>query len=276
MMSSAGGYVTPGGLRFPRLDRLGQDLEEGRRPSPTGDTGVFPDGFGRIWVDPASPRSDRTIYVGAAAPSPCAKAASGRSAANPEGVKGFGAVSMGFARSGRPVIYAASGPGWRGSDGSVAGVFLSEDGAGHGRRSTPASSPSSPRRRRRQLPDRRHLRHAAGRRLRLVQGAARASPTGASVTPASPRRPTGAGPGSSSAPIRTSPAPTSRTPGSTSGSAPSGATTPSTWTSPRRIPTSCSPPISAAPCARPTAARRGSAFTPNACPTAAGPLPAST
>ena len=36
---------------------------------------------------------------------------------------------MGFGADGKAVIYAASGPGWRGSGQSVAGVFASEDGA---------------------------------------------------------------------------------------------------------------------------------------------------
>jgi len=87
----------------------------------------LPDGGRHVWVDAGSTAASRTIYVAGDSSMSVREGGRWTLRKGPEGVKSFNEVSMGFDAKGRPVIYAASGPGWRGSDESVAAVFASDD-----------------------------------------------------------------------------------------------------------------------------------------------------
>jgi len=109
---------------------LGVSTDFGKTWKKEADLGEAPqshDNPWRVWIDPASPENARTIYI--AGPSSISVRSGGKWTTRkpPEGVNSFTRVSLGFAGKGKAVIYATAGAMWRGSDGSVAGAYVSED-----------------------------------------------------------------------------------------------------------------------------------------------------
>jgi photosystem II stability/assembly factor-like uncharacterized protein len=87
----------------------------------------LPSGGHRIWIAPKSPKSDRTLLVAATNSISVRRAGKWIHNNPPAGVARLTAVSVGFAPDGSPVVYAVSGPGWRGDEESPAAVFVSMD-----------------------------------------------------------------------------------------------------------------------------------------------------
>lgn len=83
----------------------------------------------KIYVDPASPKSDRTIYLIGEDSVRVRSGGKWSAFPAPEGVRRFNAVSGGFpAGGGKLVIYAVSGKYWRGGNSGAAGIYKSADG----------------------------------------------------------------------------------------------------------------------------------------------------
>ena len=85
-----------------------------------------------IYVDPASPRDKRTLYIaGENSVSVFENGALHKQEA-PAGVQRFLDVAAGFpGGTKKPVIYAISGMNWRGGKTGVTGLFVSRDGGAH-------------------------------------------------------------------------------------------------------------------------------------------------
>ena len=81
----------------------------------------------KVWIDPKSPRGDRTLFVACASAVGVRRGGVWTHSKPLPGVSRANGFAMGFAADGAPVIYAVSGPGWRGDGGSVTAVFLSTD-----------------------------------------------------------------------------------------------------------------------------------------------------
>ena len=98
-------------------------------------TVLLPDGGRQIYVDPRSPREDRTLYVIGSRSVAVREGGQWRFGPAPAGVQSFTDVSAGFpAEGGRPVVYGVV----------PAAVFISEDGGATWRQSVlPGSSSQS-------------------------------------------------------------------------------------------------------------------------------------
>ncbi len=89
----------------------------------------LPAGGKGIHVDPRSLAGDRTVYVAGLDAVRVFENGAWSHRRAPEGVTAFNAVSVSFATDGPPAIYAASGKSlWHKSE-TIAGVFVSRDGA---------------------------------------------------------------------------------------------------------------------------------------------------
>lgn len=91
--------------------------------------GALPSEGRRIYIDPASPRSHRTVYAAGSASVSVFENGVLTHHQAPAGVHQFLDIEAGFVRGAkRPVFYAISGMDWRGGDSGVTGLFVSVDG----------------------------------------------------------------------------------------------------------------------------------------------------
>lgn len=89
----------------------------------------LPAAGGALFVDPTSPRSNRTIYVAGANSVSVLESGALRPQQEVAGVTRFLDFAGGFPGGGkRPVFYAISGINWRGGSTGTAGLFVSTDG----------------------------------------------------------------------------------------------------------------------------------------------------
>lgn len=92
---------------------------------------ALPDGARQIYIDPRSPREQRTIYVIGSRSVAVREGGQWRTSPGPEGVGAFSDTSAGFPEDGGPlVIYALAG----------GALWASEDGGASWRRSAPADA----------------------------------------------------------------------------------------------------------------------------------------
>ncbi|HLY63357.1 MAG TPA: hypothetical protein VKV95_21650 [Terriglobia bacterium] len=84
-------------------------------------------GIEKIYVDPHSPQTDRTLYVVGTNSVAIRKAGQWEQEPSPAGVTEFRDVSAGFSQDGRLMIYAVAGARRRGSP-SAGGIFVSDNG----------------------------------------------------------------------------------------------------------------------------------------------------
>jgi photosystem II stability/assembly factor-like uncharacterized protein len=83
----------------------------------------------KVFIDPGSPREQRTLYVAGSNAVSVLEKGNWIHQKSPEGVRGFLDVAAGFPAPGRrPIFYAISGINWRGGETGAAGLYLSEDG----------------------------------------------------------------------------------------------------------------------------------------------------
>ena len=89
----------------------------------------LPTSVGRLYIDPGSPRANRTIYLAGVNSISVLEKGVLREQKGPVGVRRFLDIAAGFpGRGARPVFYAVSGANWRGGDTGVTGLFVSVDG----------------------------------------------------------------------------------------------------------------------------------------------------
>jgi photosystem II stability/assembly factor-like uncharacterized protein len=91
--------------------------------------GKLSSGGSRIYMDPASPKGNRTLYIAGANSVTVFENGGLREQKGPAGVNRFLDVAAGFPGHGRkPAFYAVSGLNWRGGNTGVTGLFVSVDG----------------------------------------------------------------------------------------------------------------------------------------------------
>ncbi len=91
--------------------------------------GDLPAGGRAIYVDPASARDNRTVYVVGTASVSVLENGMWRHEKGPAGVSRFLDVAAGFPGGGeKPVFYAVSGTDWRGGSTGAPGLWISTDG----------------------------------------------------------------------------------------------------------------------------------------------------
>ena len=91
--------------------------------------GDLPSGGRRVYVDPASPKGNRTVYVAAANSISVLVGGVWSHQRGPAGVSRFLDVTAGFPGAGKkPVFYAISGMDWRGGNSGATGLYMSVDG----------------------------------------------------------------------------------------------------------------------------------------------------
>ncbi len=91
--------------------------------------GALPSGARGIYIDPASSKANRTVYVTGSDSVSVLENAVWRHQKAPAGVNRFLDIAAGFPGEGKkPVFYAVSGMNWRGGDSGVTGLFVSVDG----------------------------------------------------------------------------------------------------------------------------------------------------
>ncbi len=97
--------------------------------------GALPAGGSRVFVDPASPPAERTVYVAGRDRISVLEGGRWTHHAPPEGAKSLTAVAAAFPGGAKkPIIYAVSGSGWNGDGQSVAATWVSRDGGATWRR----------------------------------------------------------------------------------------------------------------------------------------------
>ena len=91
--------------------------------------GDLPSGGKRIYIDPASPKANRTVYVTGADSVGVLENGALRRQKGPAGVTRFLDIAAGFPGAGKkPIFYAVSGIDWRGGNTGAAGLYVSIDG----------------------------------------------------------------------------------------------------------------------------------------------------
>jgi photosystem II stability/assembly factor-like uncharacterized protein len=91
--------------------------------------GDLPAGGNRIYIDPGSPKGNRTVYIAGSDSVSVLENGAWRHQKGPAGVTRFLDIAAGFPGGGKkPVFYAVSGMNWRGGDSGAAGLFVSVDG----------------------------------------------------------------------------------------------------------------------------------------------------
>lgn len=91
--------------------------------------GDLPAAATRIYVDPLSPRANRTVYIAAGDSVSVLENGVLRQQKGPGGVRRFLDIEAGFPGGGKkPVFYAVSGINWRGGSTGPTGLFVSSDG----------------------------------------------------------------------------------------------------------------------------------------------------
>ena len=91
--------------------------------------GDLPSGGKRIYIDPASAKGNRTVYVTGADSVGVLENGDLRRQKGPAGVTRFLDIAAGFPGAGKkPVFYAVSGIDWRGGNTGAAGLYVSMDG----------------------------------------------------------------------------------------------------------------------------------------------------
>jgi photosystem II stability/assembly factor-like uncharacterized protein len=92
------------------------------------DLGPLPAGGRKIFIDPASPKKKRTLYVAGSNSVSVLENGRWTHGKAPDGVRRFLDVAAGFpAAGGKPIFYAISGINWRGGDTGATGLFISSD-----------------------------------------------------------------------------------------------------------------------------------------------------
>ena len=93
------------------------------------DSDLLPGGGRRIFVDPASPVAERTLYIAGTNSTSIRENGGWRHPRGPEGVNSFNDITAGFAAGGgQPVFYGISGLRWQGGSSGITGLFISENG----------------------------------------------------------------------------------------------------------------------------------------------------
>ena len=91
--------------------------------------GDLPSGGKRIYIDPASPKGNRTVYVTGADSVGVLENGELRRQKGPAGVTRFLDIAAGFPGAGKkPIFYAVSGIDWRGGNTGATGLYVSIDG----------------------------------------------------------------------------------------------------------------------------------------------------
>src|SRR5450759_11406 len=91
--------------------------------------GDLPAGGNRIYIDPGSPKGNRTVYIAGSDSVSVLENGAWRHQKGPAGVTRFLDIAAGFPGGGKkPVFYAVSGMNWRGGDSGATGLFVSVDG----------------------------------------------------------------------------------------------------------------------------------------------------
>ncbi len=91
--------------------------------------GDLPSAARGIYIDPASSKANRTVYVAGSDSVSVLESGVWRHQKAPAGVNRFLDIAAGFPGQGKkPVFYAVSGIDWRGGDSGTAGLFVSLDG----------------------------------------------------------------------------------------------------------------------------------------------------
>ena len=82
-----------------------------------------------IYIDPDSPKNNRTVYIAGANSVSVLENGALRRQPDPEGVRQFLDIEAGFPGGGKkPVFYAVSGMNWRGGNTGITALFVSADG----------------------------------------------------------------------------------------------------------------------------------------------------
>ncbi len=89
---------------------------------------VLPAGGQKIYIDPKSLPTDRTIYIVGAASVSVRERGKWRHQNGPEGVTRFGTVSGGFGEDGKLLVYGVAARGWRRETGGKMGIFVTTNG----------------------------------------------------------------------------------------------------------------------------------------------------
>jgi len=105
---------------------LNRSSDSGRTWQPVAD---LPDGTRAIYIDPASPSGNRTLYIAAGASIDVFANGALRRQPGPAGVNRFLDLAGGFPGGERkPLFYAVSGKDWRGGTSGATGLYVSHDG----------------------------------------------------------------------------------------------------------------------------------------------------
>lgn len=113
-------------LSIEKMGRLYRSKDGAKTWQMVGD--VAPGG-GAIYIDPDSPKNNRTVYIAGANSVSVLENGALQRQPGPAGVRQFLDIAAGFPGGGKkPVFYAVSGMNWRGGNTGVTGLFISVDG----------------------------------------------------------------------------------------------------------------------------------------------------